>query len=558
MKFSNDWVTYFDRSYEKVKASLLTRLKIKVPEITDFSPNHILIVIIEMFSGIAELLNAYLDNLSRESFLPTARRFSSVLKHARAYDYHINSRIPATVDLILYLEANDGSPIIAAVDHLIPSGTIIEAGGIQFQTVSDATIENGTSETTISAYQVEAAINQNVGRTNGLPSQIVDMPKDVAEGSIQLIIDGQIYVFKETLSSSNFMDAHFTTTLSVNKVPTIIFGNGVQGKIPPKDKDIIATYKTTIGDAGNNVKALTITDFVTQITLPGLASDNLKCKNPMAPTGGSEVESMESIRKNSVLSLRTLWYAVTESDHEDIAKLAPGVADAVLRYYHPRYLEIFISPINGGEASTELLESTYNFIFSRRLLGRNITVKSAGQTELLLSFDLATKFRHDKGINTNEVALALLAEYSATKSRINKAIRYSDIIAIIENSPSTEYVTITKLSTKPVPKPLGDNTHVLNVSLIEVLPGSSQRAYWKVVYAGNQYLLYKDGKAQPSISFYSNYLSVDGAIQLELSDGSYTVGDSWEFTTYPYNNDMEISDYTLPVLSVNNLTITNV
>jgi len=558
MKFSNEWVTYLDRGYNRVRDALIARLKIRVPEITDFSENHILIVIIEMFAGISEQINAYIDNLSRESFLSTARRFSSVLKHTRAYDYHIKSRIPASVDLTFYLENSDGSIPSNLNQQEIPIGTIVEAGAVKFITIDQGYIPAGSTEVKVPAYQQESITNDNIGRTNGFANQVLNLPANISEGTLQLVIDGRIFIFKETLARSDYMDAHFTTTLRVDKTPVVLFGNGVQGVIPNRDKDVIATYKTTLGAEGNEVQALTIDTIVSPVTLTGLSNDVLKVKNELAPTGGSGVESMESARKNAVLSLRTLEYAVTESDHEDIAKLAPGVADAVLRYTHPRYLEIFISPLNGGAATSALIQSTHDYIFSRRLLGRNITVKSAGQTEILLSFTLATKFRHDATTNTNEVALALLDFYSAQKSNINRAIRYSDIISIVENNPSTDYVTITKLSTKPLPKPLGNNTKDLIATTLEVLPTSTQRAAWRISYAGTQWVLYRDGKAQLAISFDTEYTSSDGSLKLRIPDGAYDTGDTWEFNTYPYNNDMEINDYTLPVLSVNNLNIHNV
>lgn len=557
MKFTNEWVSYLDRNFERVRSSLIARLKIKVPEITDFSVNHILIIMIEMFAGISEQINAYIDNWSRESFLSVARRFSSVLKHARAYDYHVQSRIPATVDLEFYFENPDGTTPNNNYDQTIPGGTLVTDGTHQFITTQTLVIPLGSTHGSVPAAQYEVETNKLVGRTNGLVSQIIELPEDVAEGSIQLEIDGEIYIFKDTLAKSTFLDKHFTTTLTANKHPVIVFGNGIQGAIPPAPKDVIATYNITLGVQANSIEPNTLTTISSQINIEGGLGDELKVTNPNAPSGGSDVESMESIRRNTVLSLRTLEYAVTESDHEDIAKLAPGVGDAVLRYTHPRYLEIYITAINGGIASAQLLQSTYQYIFTRRLLGRNIKVKAAGESDLILEITLATKFRHDPDENKNEVMLALLDAYSAANSRINRAIRYSDIISVIENQPSTDYVKVEKLNINPVPRGLGGNDKTLVTTKMEVLITSEERTQWRITYTGNRFVLYRGGFAQTSIHFDQEYTTRDNALTIQLPDGPYDTGDTWEFTTYPYNRDIEVNDYTMPVLAVNNLKITN-
>ena len=83
MALKNQWVGYISRSYLQIKNSVLQRLSEIVPEVTDHSESNILVIIIGIFSGIAEMLNYYIDNMARESFITTARRYSSVVKHTR-------------------------------------------------------------------------------------------------------------------------------------------------------------------------------------------------------------------------------------------------------------------------------------------------------------------------------------------------------------------------------------------------------------------------------------------------------------------------------------------
>ena len=106
MATNNPWLTPYQRSYNDIKAKLISELRNRVPEITDFSEGNIFILIISIFAAIAEVIHYYIDNMARETFFPTARRYSSLYKHSKLVDYHIKSAIPASVDLTLYKSNN--------------------------------------------------------------------------------------------------------------------------------------------------------------------------------------------------------------------------------------------------------------------------------------------------------------------------------------------------------------------------------------------------------------------------------------------------------------------
>jgi hypothetical protein len=103
MALDNTWVGYLQRSYKSIKASILSRLEVLVPEVTDRSESNILVILIGAFAGLVEQLNYYIDNMARELYLPTARRYSSVVKIARLLDYRVMAKVGATVDLQLLL-----------------------------------------------------------------------------------------------------------------------------------------------------------------------------------------------------------------------------------------------------------------------------------------------------------------------------------------------------------------------------------------------------------------------------------------------------------------------
>ena len=98
MPTNNPWLNPYQRSFNSIKDQLKASLQTRIPEITDFSEGNIFMIIVSIYAAIAEVLHYYIDNMARETFFVTARRYSSLYKHAKLVDYHIKSAIPASVD----------------------------------------------------------------------------------------------------------------------------------------------------------------------------------------------------------------------------------------------------------------------------------------------------------------------------------------------------------------------------------------------------------------------------------------------------------------------------
>ena len=82
--------------YETVKQSLLDYLKLYYPEdFNDYIETSDMVMIVEVFSYIAELLAYRIDLNSHENFLTTAERKESVLRLAKFISYNASRTLPA-------------------------------------------------------------------------------------------------------------------------------------------------------------------------------------------------------------------------------------------------------------------------------------------------------------------------------------------------------------------------------------------------------------------------------------------------------------------------------
>jgi predicted phage baseplate assembly protein len=104
----------------------------------------------------------------------------------------------------------------------------------------------------------------------------------------------------------------------------VLFGNGVNGRIPPIGSGNIrmTRYQSGGGSLGNRASG-TIAELKT--TLPYID----RVANPQAAAGGAEAETLAALKERAPRMIRHGGRAVTLEDYEDLAMLAsPGVARA--------------------------------------------------------------------------------------------------------------------------------------------------------------------------------------------------------------------------------------
>lgn len=552
MALENQWVGYLDRSYKNIKNSLLKRLGATVPEVTDHSESNILVVIVSMFSGITEMLNYYIDNMAQEAFISTARKYSSMVKLTRLIDYRVKAGIPASVDITLTFV--DPIPYKTGVTQFtIPGGTeFTTANGIKYITLED-TIVKDNPIVKIPLSQKTFSDNILLGTTSGAIDQKFSLGEDYVHDSIILTIGGEVWERKDTLGRSGPTDKHYIVEVSEDRKAYVVFGDNINGKIPVGNQQVYADYYTTKGSAGN-VNANTITGYTFDFT-QYLTDATVEATNELAAVAGTDYESIERIRRSAPLSLRTLDRAVTRQDFIDVTKLAPGVDKVALKFECGEKVQIYISPNDGGIAQSSLLSSTKNYVDERRTLNTRVSILPAGESKIYLKLDVTAKLRRN-GIQTkSDITQALLEGFSYDKSDVNKPIRKSDIIALVDNLEKVDFLNLTEIYLIPYFRPVEHN-NTLNKTF-EVLKGSKEINHWEVrFFGGTTFKLFKNLIYEADITIGTKYVDNDSNFSITISSGTYNSGDGWEFTTYPYNENIETDDFTVPVLKEENLSIT--
>lgn len=570
MALSNQWVTYLERSYKTIKTAVLTRMKTLVPEMTDHSESNIFVIIISLFSGLVEQLNYYIDNLARELYISTARRYSSLIKITRLIDYRVRAKIASTADLKVIAVDSSGDPVNLVANFTFNSNLIVKTeSGIEFITTAKATILANTSTVILKAKQVEHILNQNIGTTTSSPYQTYKLSSNYEHDSLQITINTYDWTLKQTLAFSGPTDRHFIVNVNEAKEAWVVFGDDINGAIPPTGQTVYASFYETLGASGN-VQAETINTWASAPTPPVQvpAISSFIIYNPLESVGGINEEDVERIRKHAPLSLRTLDRAVTAQDFKDISELVPGVGKVAV-YMNPKSkkLEVYVAPEEGGTATLQLLDDVKNELDIKGIIGAVVETKAAGETILRLTLTITAKFRRSKAQTEIDVISALIQNFGFNASDVNKKIRTSDIIALIDNLEKVDFLTLDVITTKPYPRIYSGSNPLSNNWLVNVTENSVATVRWRIgVSDSANAVIYRKEGSNPEVKDGditihvsdpgdTDYTSQDGSLELAMW-GTFSTGDQWVFYTYAYNKDIEFVDFTVPVIDVDELTIT--
>lgn len=568
MGITNKWLNPYQRSYQQIKAKLVESLMgLKDPQgqklITDYSEGNILIIILSLFAAISEVLHYYVDNMARETFLSTARRYDSVVKHGALVDYHARAAIAATVDVILSRSIT-GNSIGAKLT--IPQGTLFtDSSGNSWLSARDVTWYSNVTTCKVPIIQHErytaSALNNMVIPTGDrviLNLGTLPNGKYYEQGSMSLQIGGETWVLVDTFAKSKPTDKHFMVSVDEALNPYIMFGDGTFGKKPAAGAKITnVVFYLTNGTQGN-VKSNTIT------SVPSVISSSITdatVSNAYDAGGGSNYENFTMLKEHIPLSVKTLGVAITKEDFESLAMLVDGVNKAKADYECGRKLTVYISPDGGAVASSELINRVYNLLSQRAPMTTWLKVKSAGKVQIILEMDVTGKKSYKTAEIQTQILTALYNAYSPEQAQIGGSVRLSDIYALIDNLSTVDYLHLTKFYIKPWPTTIYGNKE-LNLGQFKLNKAKGSMTYYITFNSSTTFTVRSVSNGYMATGTVGNSIQViDKAngfdFSLDIQNNNYQSDYRYSITVSESNHDYEDPGFNLPVFeNASQLTLT--
>jgi hypothetical protein len=341
-------IDYTSRDFASLKSDLITLIGQRTN--TSWNPtdySDLGNVLVEAFSYMGDIMSHYLDRVANETSIDTAVQTSTLLSLANLFDYHVNGPTPATVN-VLFTNVSQNT-----VD--IPVGTQVMAplsygpySQVYFETTAGATAIAPGSYITLAAQEgktvntdrpdlIDTTYNKplpaNLGTSSGLENQsftIIDI--GVVDSSINVYVGQGVafttWTFVDNLLEWGPTDTVFTTQRSADGSVSIVFGDNVNGYIPPAGQLISCLYKSSVGAAGNVAGAAISSLTFVPGNLDPQVTTYFTVSNSAPASGGTDGDNATQIKKKIKAALASQGRAVTLSDYANLALTVPGVGKA--------------------------------------------------------------------------------------------------------------------------------------------------------------------------------------------------------------------------------------
>lgn len=365
-------IDYTSRDFAALKADLIDLIKERTNttwDPTDYSDlGHVLV---ETFAYMGDIMSHYLDRIANETTIDTAIQRKTLLSFAKLYDYNISGPTPASVN-ITFTNISDNTidiPIGTQVMAPLSFGAYSE---VYFETTTSATAvvpgasitlpcQEGKTVNTDKPDLIDPTYNialpANLGTSDGRASQTFTIPEPgVVNQSINVYVGQGVafgnWTYVDNLFESGPSAKVFTTTPNEDGTIDIVFGDNVNGAIPPSGQLISAAYKVSVGSAGN-IKSLSVTELT---FFPGSVDPQITSyftvSNSAPATGGADGDTITNIKNKIKAAVLTRRRAVTLEDFASLATLAEGVGKASAASTVYTNVNLYVQPLNDGQAAT--------------------------------------------------------------------------------------------------------------------------------------------------------------------------------------------------------------
>lgn len=318
---------YTSRDFDTIKQDLLDRAERVLPEWTDRDPSDFGMLMVDLWAFAADSLHYYMDRAAGEAFLDTATQRESVQAFARLFDYTPQTRTSARGSIVVRNDSSEGflldryTEFIARKDDRSYSCYSTFAASVP-----------PLSSVEIDAAQGEPILNETLSTaSSGAPSQRYSLRVDGAVvPSIEVFVveDGITpvrYFRTSRLSTAGASERVFEIDILADGTVDVVFGDFINGLIPPTGSRIFVDYVVSEGSDGN-LPVNSVTGFKSSV------GPNVVVDSSSAFSGGTDDEGITSIKRNIPSAVSAQERAVTRSDFVNLATSLTSVAKASVSY----------------------------------------------------------------------------------------------------------------------------------------------------------------------------------------------------------------------------------
>ena len=407
---------------------------------------------------------------ANEMFIDSASLRSSVVSHAKSLGYLPRSaRSPvAVVDITI----NDTSVTTATIPRGTKFTTTIDNQNYNFFTISDLTqsrVSNVLTFTNVDLYEGDLITTRYTVDTTNIDQKYIIPSTDVDTTTLKVTVQNSSTDATTTVYTLNEDITQVTGTSNVyflqevdNGQYEVYFGDGVLGKSLTDSNIVILEYIVTNRTEGNGASV-----FTPPASISGSSDNSILTVD--SAKGGSEKESIESIKFKAPLDYASQGRAVTVNDYKVFVPTVFPDAESVQVWGGedndpPTYGKVFISILTKDRNElTNSQKANINESLKQYNVGSIRTEITNPETifiRLTINFDYNSTITNSSAEDLEALVNTTINDYNNNNlKQFNSNFRYSELLTLIDNTDQSIISNITTVQmAKNFTPTLGETT----------------------------------------------------------------------------------------------------
>ena len=391
---------------------------------------------------------------ANEMFIDSASLRSSVVSHAKSLGYLPRSaRSPiAVVDITI----NDTSVTTATMTRGTKFTTTINNQNYNFFTISDLTqsrVSNVLTFSNVDLYEGDLITTRYTVDTSNIDQKYIIPSTDVDTTTLKVTVQNSSTDATTTVYTLNEDITQVTGTSNVyflqevdNGQYEVYFGDGVLGKSLTDSNIVILEYIVT-----NRTEANGASVFTPPASISGSSDNSILTVD--SAKGGSEKESIESIKFKAPLDFASQGRAVTVNDYKVFVPTVFPDAESVQVWGGedndpPTYGKVFISILTKDRNDlTNSQKANINESLKQYNVGSIRTEITNPETifiRLTVNFDYNSTITNSSAADLEALVNTTINDYNNNNlKQFNSNFRYSELLTLIDNTDQSIISNIT-------------------------------------------------------------------------------------------------------------------
>ena len=403
----------------------------------------------------------YLNMISNEMFLDSAKLRDSVISHAKELNYLPRSFRSSSAVIQLVITSTD----TAKRSIVIPKGTSftsrVDDFTYNFSTTENYVITNRTPSGSSLVYESEPirvyegnylSDTYTVNYDRPLIYKISNKRVDLESLLVTVFEDNgttvQTYKRATSLFGHDENSKVFFLQPGIGDTYEVVFGDGVVGRKPKNNSACIIEYRTCNGELPNGAFKFINTARIDNET-------NVVIETITSAADGAVAEDLNSIKYNAPRAFTTQERAVTSEDYENLLKANFPEINAVVAYggedaTPPQYGRIFLSiDLDEVDGLPKIKEAEYKkFLRSRSSVAIEPLFVSPDYTYLYVNTNIKYNINLT-GLNPEDIRTlvidSILNHASTNLNNFGRTLRYSRFIRDVDAAEASIISNETKI-----------------------------------------------------------------------------------------------------------------